>query len=336
MPHPSKIDPSILSTLSLSAKDITFHPHGSSGFTSSYRLTTPQTSIFIKTSSTPDASIMFEGEHNSLNAIHSVCLTLAPKSFAWGELSDSNGYFLATEFLDMSSGGHASGGGGSGQTLAQKLATLHSTPPPTEYREKGFGFPVPTCCGSTIQNNTWKSSWATFFAENRLLHILGQAEANHGANKQLRSLVEETARNVVPRLLGEDRLGGGDVKPVLCHGDLWSGNKTHARFIGRGDDAPTEAVIFDPSACYAHHEYDHGIMNMFGGFNGAFWKEYWQHMPGGRKCEPVDEYEDRVKLYECYHQLNHYVMFGGGYRGAAMGIMKGLIERYSGDGKGKG
>lgn len=29
-----------------------------------------------------------------------------------------------------------------------------------------------------------------------------------------------------------------------------------------------------------------------------------------------------------YHHLNHYSMFGGGYRGGAVRIMKSLIKKY--------
>lgn len=77
------------------------------------------------------------------------------------------------------------------------------------------------------------------------------------------------------------------------HGDLWSGNKGRAR-IG-GDDGAVEDVVFDPSACYAHSEYELGIMRMFGGFGEGFFKEYHKLCP---KTEPVEEYEDRVQLYE--------------------------------------
>jgi len=63
--------------------------------------------------------------------------------------------------------------------------------------------------------------------------------------------------------------------------------------VGRNQDDPNEAgaveeVVFDPSAAYAHSEYDHGIMNMFGGFGGSFFKEYFAVLP---KTEPADEYE---------------------------------------------
>ncbi|KAH8623665.1 hypothetical protein IG631_21370 [Alternaria alternata] len=68
-------------------------------------------------------------------------------------------------------------------------------------------------------------------------------------------------------------------------------------------------------------------MNMFGGFGGPFLKEYHKLCP---KTEPVEEYEDRVKLYELYHHLNHYAMFGGGYRSGAVSIMNELIKKYGG------
>ncbi|PNY29252.1 Fructosamine-3-kinase [Tolypocladium capitatum] len=68
-------------------------------------------------------------------------------------------------------------------------------------------------------------------------------------------------------------------------------------------------------------------MRTFGGFGGSFWKEYEMLVP---KAEPKAEWEDRISLYELYHHLNHFVMFGGGYRGGAMAIMKKLIAKYGG------
>lgn len=290
---------------------------------------------------------MFEGEHASLNAIHNAVPSLCPKSFAWGKL-EKGGFFLATEFLEFRGGGlsrtRAGGGGGSaskgsGMSLAQKLAKLHSTPAPTPegYEKPQFGFPVTTCCGDTPQKNEYSSSWADFFANSRLLAILDRCEQNNGRDPELRRTVERTVQEVVPRLLGDGHLGGKDgITPVVVHGDLWSGNKSKGVFMRRGgteDDndndnntaSATEDVVFDPSATYAHNEYDFGIMNMFGGFPSSFWREYHAVLP---KTEPQDEYDDRVALYESYHHLNHYAIFGSGYKSGAVGILKGLLRKY--------
>jgi len=193
-----------------------------------------------------------------------------------------------------------------------------------------YGFPVTTCCGDTPQDNNWKSSWPDFYANNRLRFILRRSEASNGKDAELHTLVEKTASTVVPRLLGEGHLGGKQgIRPVPVHGDLWSGNASRG-IIGGGGGEP-EDVVYDSSACYAHSEFELGIMRMFGGFGGGFLKEYHELCP---KTEPVGEYEDRVRLYELYHHLNHHALFGGGYRSGAVSIMKNLIGKYEKEGGG--
>lgn len=323
---PPSVDPAILRALSLNASTAKLCTHGGSGFASTMRLKSDDNSYFIKTSSSKDAATMFEGEHASLNAINSAVPSLAPRSFAWGRLEEQNGFFLVTEFLDMSNARSSLSSSNRGMSLTAKLAKLHTVPVPSEFQGKGFGFPVPTCCGNTVQENGWKSTWAEFFGENRLMTILKSAEMNNGKDAKLRQLVEDVVAKVVPRLLGEGQLGGKEgIKPVVCHGDLWSGNKGRGTFSGRNNDSAAEDVVFDPSAVYGHSEYDHGIMNMFGGFSASFWKEYHSLCP---KTEPADEYEDRVRLYEAYHHLNHYSMFGGGYKSGALDILQRLLKKY--------
>lgn len=156
-----------------------------------------------------------------------------------------------------------------------------------------FGFPVTTCCGDTPQDNSYKRTWADFYANNRLRFILGRSEKRNGSDSELRDLVETTASQIVPRLLGDDHLNDGEgVTPVVVHGDLWSGNASRGSI---GDSKEVQDVVYDSSACYAHSEYELGIMKMFGGFGGKFLDEYHRICP---KTSPVSEYEDRVALYE--------------------------------------
>ncbi|KAF2146322.1 uncharacterized protein K452DRAFT_324291 [Aplosporella prunicola CBS 121167] len=301
----------------------------SSASTSKITATLPdgtEKQFFMKTGKGKDAAVMFEGEHASLNALHSSVPSLCPQSFGYGQFaSDPSTSFMVTDFLHLTSR-LASRASGSTETLAQKLAKLHTTPAPVPagYDRPMFGFPVTTCCGDTPQENGFKASWADFYAEHRLRFILRQSEANNGKDKELHDLVEATASRVVPRLIGDEHLNGGKgVTPVVVHGDLWSGNASSGTIGGKG--GAVQEVVYDPSACYAHSEYELGIMKMFGGFGGAFMNEYHELCP---KTEPQDEYADRVALYELYHHLNHHALFGGGYRSGATSIMKSLVRKY--------
>eukprot|EP00913_Durusdinium_trenchii_P029896 g28013.t1 len=48
-------------------------------------------------------------------------------------------------------------------------------------------------------------------------------------------------------------------------------------------------------------------MSWCAGFNGDFWSGYREVIPEAPK------YRQRAKLYEAYHIINHYNLFGGGY-----------------------
>ncbi|GAB7355986.1 hypothetical protein MBLNU459_g6614t1 [Dothideomycetes sp. NU459] len=332
------VDSAVSQLLSLDPAKTTVSSHGGGGCSSAStsKITTTledgsKKSYFMKTGSGRAAEVMFEGEHASLNALHDAVPTLCPQSFGHGQLADTpSKHFLVTDFLDLSSRlSYSHSTSDHVPSLAAKLAKLHTTPapPPPGERTPKFGFPVTTCCGDTPQDNAFESSWAKFYADHRLRFILARSEKSNGSDKELQRLVETTADVVVPRLLGDTHLNGGrGVTPVVVHGDLWSGNASKGLLPGM---ATPEDVIFDSSACYAHSEFELGIMKMFGGFGAKFLREYHALVP---KTEPADEYEDRVQLYELYHHLNHHAMFGGGYRSGAVSIMNGLIAKYGDNG----
>ena len=331
-----KIDSAVAKLLSLDASNTSVSAAGGGGMSSAStsKIVTQLSdgsskNYFMKTGSGKAADLMFEGEHASLNALHQAVPSLCPASHGHGRLADApNKSFLVTDYLDLT-GRRTGAGSSSGMSLAQKMAKLHTTPAPVPegYDKSVFGFPASTCCGDTLQPNDYKTSWAEFFAENRLRFILRQCEHNNGKDDKLHRLTTATIEQVVPRLIGDRHLNGGQgITPVVTHGDLWSGNAARGSIGGQGEP---EDIVFDPSAAYTHSEYDLGIMNMFGGFGSAFFKEYHKLCP---KTAPTEEYEDRVKLYELYHHLNHHSLFGGGYRSGAISIMERLVSKY---GKGK-
>lgn len=267
---------------------------------------TEERRYFVKTSSNgKSAEEMFRGESESLNAIAGSVMGFCPRALAWGPLdeygTEAKTYYLVTEFLDLR--GAAGSSKSNDTTLAYRLGKLHTTPAPPDpgTGRRRFGFPVPTFCGDTKQPNRFYDSWSDFYANERLLTILASSEDRNGRDAGLREAVEKTAYKVVPRLLGDHHLGynvsgeGHGIEPVVIHGDLWSGNADRGRIIGSGRDEIPGDVVYDPSACYGHSEFELGIMHMFGGFGARFFDQYHQIVP---KTEPVAEYDDRVELYE--------------------------------------
>ncbi len=224
------------------------------------------------------------GERAGLQAIRSVVPDFCPRPLGSGNFASSpTTSFLLIEFLQLSSSSFPLLSGfldsfSPRPGLAQKLAALHTTPAPIPagFDRAQFGFPVATYCGDTPQDNSYKESWAEFFGHNRLLAALKRCEANRGEVAGFRELVEAVASRVVPRLLDHRHLNNGNgIVPVVVHGDLWCGNAARGKIA----DGPVTDVVFDPSACCAHSEYELGIMKMFGGFGKAFLREYHRLCP---------------------------------------------------------
>lgn len=303
------IDPAITTALHLDPSTAKMHPHGSSTFSSTFKLTGTTTTtnlpatFFIKSGTGPAAETMFcgppppfplpppltptpTGEYHSLLAL--LPFHLAPHPLSHGPLArDPQTFYLATSFLDLTPGG----GHSPGPSLAQKLAHMHTTPaplPPGQDTTPMYGFPVPTCCGATVQDNAFRANWAEFFGEQRLLAALraGVKENGGDGDGEMERAVREVVGRVVPRLLGEEYLR--EVRPVVVHGDLWGGN------CGRTGEGGEE-VVFDPAGVYGVGEYEVGMMRMFGGFGRGFWDEY-ERLVG--RAEPKGEWEGRVRLYE--------------------------------------
>ena len=95
--------------------------------------------------------------------------------------------------------------------------------------------------------------------------------------------------------------------PSLIHGDLWSGNVLHTV---RGP------ALVDPACAYADREMEFGITTLFGGFSDRFFAAYeeaWP-LPGG--------WRERNPLYQLYHLLNHFLIFGGAYGVEALSLAR--------------
>lgn len=321
------LDSAIIKALNLSDASLTIKSSGGSGFANTLHVTAQDPSssrpqhFFIKTGPSSLSTALL-GEAASLKAIAKTKTLICPDTLASGKLDDSGGVYMAATFLNLKGGSPTRGFG-------ERLATMHSAPFPEDVMEEGglekpmFGFPVSTCCGSTELDNTWTSSWMEFFADRRLRAIAAEGEKNNGPDPEFAALIEKVATVVAPALLSDNHLrrpDGSPITPSLVHGDLWSGNASTVET----DDGMKDAV-YDPAAFYAHAEFELGIMRMFGGFSGVE-KDYLEARGG--KDEPKEEFEDRVRLYEAWHCLNHWAIFGGGYKSQAKIILKDLVSKY--------
>ncbi len=178
--------------------------------------------------------------------------------------------------------------------LARGLAAIHRCTSPA------FGFPATTYCGPTAQDNAPLDSWVDFYAERRLRPLVLRLEAERGLREAERQILER----VVDRL---PSLLPGDSPPSLIHGDLWSGNVLSTA-AGPG--------LVDPACAYADREMEFGITTLFGGFSSRFFDAYEEafSLPSG--------WRERNPLYQLYHLLNHYLIFGGHYGEEALAIAR--------------
>jgi len=201
--------------------------------------------------------------------------------------------YIAMEYLAV-----GSGNSNSMVQLGRALARMH------RQSQTQFGWHRDNTIGSTPQPNNRESSWIEFYRQHRLGFQLELA----GKNGADRRTLERGLR------LSEDLDGFfQQYQPMasLLHGDLWSGNYA---ILTSGDPA-----IFDPAVYYGDREADLAMTELFGGFSRDFYSAY-------NEAWPIDTgYKTRKNLYNLYHILNHFNLFGGGYLGQATHTIDSLL-----------
>ncbi|CAL9038084.1 unnamed protein product [Musa banksii] len=251
------------------------------------RYDTDYGSFFVKTNRRIGPS-MFEAESLGLSAMYATQSIRVPMPYKVGPLP-TGGSFIIMEFIEFGPSR------GSQSVLGRKLAEMHQA----GKSSKGFGFDIDNTIGSTPQINSWSSDWIEFFSEHRLGYQLKLALDQYGD-----SAIYEKGQRLMKNL--QPLFEGVVIEPCLLHGDLWSGNIS--------SDKNGDPVILDPACYYGHTEAEFG-MSWCAGFGGAFYSSYFEVMP------KQPGFEERRDLYMLYHYLNHYNLFGSGYRSSAMSII---------------
>ena len=250
---------------------------------------------FVKTGDAA-ALAMFQAEAAGLAALRATSAVRVPEVFSCGIIGGRAS--IALEYLDLRPFDR-----NSGAALGEALAQLHGTTGPR------FGWPSDNFIGATPQENEWRDNWALFYADRRLRPQLKLA-TRRGMERKLADQGESIA----------ERIGAFFVayQPVasLLHGDLWGGNAG-----ALPDDTP---VIYDPAAYYGDRETDIAMSELFGGFPESFYASY-------RLAWPLDTgFETRKTLYNLYHVLNHFNLFGAGYLGQARRMIEKLLAELRG------
>lgn len=172
--------------------------------------------------------------------------------------------------------------------LGQGLAELH------RQHQSRFGWHRDNYIGLNPQANRLMDNWGGFFVEYRLARQIQMIERPQ-MRKAFRQRLEHCQRIL------EDFLNAHCQHPSLVHGDLWSGN---VMFDDNG-----EVWLIDPAAYIGDREVDIAMTEMFGGFPTVFYESYDGHYPRSA------QYPVKRDIYNLYHYLNHYNLFGEVYLG---------------------
>lgn len=232
---------------------------------------------------------MFRGEFYSLETMHNLMPESCPKPVGWGQYDESpDTYFLIMDFLYLILK-HPDP-----ERITELLANLHKTTAGTSPDNK-FGFHVPTCHGKIVQPNDWDESWALFFA--KLVTVFYNADMSvNGGFPEYEHAFATLKQQVIPRLLGALQQEGRELVPCLIHGDLWQEN------IGTNEETD-EPMVYDPALFYGHNEFEMGMWRTsFVPFDETHRRQYTLKFA---PSEPVDEWEDRNRLYSVFFHLSH-------------------------------
>jgi len=264
-------------------------PVGGGDISAAWRLDSDDGPVFLKTGPSSSAE-MFFAEAEGLSELGAANAVRVPAVLAADIVRDTA--FIAIEWLEFERASAASE-----RLLGEQLAAMHRV------TKQQFGWHRDNTIGLTPQHNTWSQDWVAFFREHRLGYQFELAASN-GFRGELQELGS--------RLLKRLPVFFEDYEPVasLLHGDLWGGN--WATSAG-------SPVIFDPAVYYGDRETDLAMTRLFGGFGRRFYAAYeasWPLEPG---------HGARQHLYQLYHVLNHLNLFGSGYHGRAMALMRELL-----------
>jgi fructosamine-3-kinase len=261
---------------------------GGGDISAAWRVDSIDDIVFVKTAGL-DSLDMLEAEAEGLRELGDANAIRVPKVLRTG--STGNDAYLAIEWIEFERPTSDTE-----RLLGQQLAVMHRC------SKERCGWHRDNTIGLTPQHNQWSDDWVEFYRKHRLGFQLRLAASN-GFAGELQAAGTRLNENLEALF--------SDYEPTasLLHGDLWGGNWAASNGL---------PVIFDPAVYYGDRETDIAMTQLFGGFGREFYSAYQDSWP------MQTGYEDRLKLYQLYHVLNHLNLFGGSYLGRAMQLIREL------------
>ncbi len=174
------------------------------------------------------------------------------------------------------------------QGLGVGLAHLH------QVRQLFYGLKEDNYIGLNPQINCLTDNWGMFFVEYRLRYQVSLVNQS-SLKKHFQQVLIQHQQKLI------DFLNASCEQASLLHGDLWSGNVLF--------DQDTVWLI-DPAVYFGDREVDLAMTEMFGGFTVDFYRAYDEIYPR------TIAYDQKKVIYNLYHYLNHYNLFGSAYLSA--------------------
>jgi len=182
---------------------------------------------------------------------------------------------------------------------AEHLAALH------QIKADQYGLERDTQIGSLRQPNAQTKDWVSFFAQNRLLFMAGEALKENKIDSKLMKMVEKLAGKLGTYIKQPNA-------PSLIHGDVWGGNI----LSGRGGIA----AFLDPAIYYADPEVELAFIKLFNTFDAAFFARY-------NEINPINKsgFDERADIYNVYPLLVHTRLFGASYARKALRLLEKFV-----------
>lgn len=261
---------------------------GGGSINQAYAVSEGNRAYFVKLNQASQIA-MFEAEAMGLQQIANSKTIRVPNPICSGAVDQSA--YIVLEWLELGYGDQRAW-----EAMGRNLAAMHRVD-----SAKGFGWDRNNTIGATPQINHWTADWVEFFTEHRLGYQFRLASRRGGRFPKQDQLLA-----ALPQLLADHQ-----PQPSLVHGDLWTGN---AAVTQQGDP-----VILDPAVYFGDREVDIAMSQLFGSFPASFYQAYNEAFP----LEPG--YSQRKILYNLYHILNHFNLFGGSYESQANQMIATLL-----------